>query len=404
MQHSTRSDGLDGFRGLAAAAVVLLHVWMFSGAHQSSQSQLVDTVIGALGLSLMMFFVLSGYLVSRPWVRAAISGAPAPDLRRYAIRRAARILPAYWLMVVVSFVITNAISHPHAIDASQLPVFALFLQNQVPSTIGQLNPPMWSLGVEVQFYLLLPLIGAAMLWATSRAPRGDRRPLVALAALLALAGLTWTAMLQETGVQRELLMSVPTYLPIFACGIATAILIEGRAVSRPWRATLLIAGSLLAIGNGWWHSDGTGWWGQVLRDLPAGVGFGMMIAASVNGPARLMGSLPLRRLGDWSYGIYLWHMLMIYVFRALDQWPESPWLAYAYVMGSSTILGAASWILYERPIQQAVSRRLRRAARARSASPGHAPSRSHLHPRPAAPRREAPASSMRARGLEPPRL
>lgn len=358
MHPSRRADGLDGLRGLAAAAIVLLHVWMFSGANDPQQPQLVDQMIGALSLSLMMFFVLSGYLVSRPWVRQALGTGRPPNLRNYAIKRAARILPAYWLVVLAGFFLMQGIEHPLRVDLPQVGLFAIFLQNQVPSTAEMLNPPLWSLGVEVMFYLALPLIGLGLV---AFAGRWGRTGMLALAGVLTFAGLAWTAMLQELGVPVELLMSLPTYLPIFACGIAAAVLIEGRSIPRRWNALLFAGGSALAIANGYWHHDGTPWIGQVLRDFPAGIGFAMLVAASVNGPAHILGWGPFRRLGDWSYGIYLWHMPVLYLLRHQGWWPDSPWLVYAYVMGTATLLGAASWLLLEQRVLAWAHRRTKPA-------------------------------------------
>src|SRR4051794_25264744 len=94
-----RLDALDGLRGLAALGVLVLHVWMFSyGDLHRPPKGFLDLVFGELRLGVQLFFVLSGFLIFRPFVAAALDGARrAPRLSRYAIRRAARILPGYWL-------------------------------------------------------------------------------------------------------------------------------------------------------------------------------------------------------------------------------------------------------------------------------------------------------------------
>src|SRR6201999_4672594 len=90
-----RFDALDGLRGLAALGVLVLHVWMFSyGDQHRPPKGLLDFTLGELRLGVQLFFVLSGFLIFRPFVAAALDGAQRmPSLRRYAIRRAARILP-----------------------------------------------------------------------------------------------------------------------------------------------------------------------------------------------------------------------------------------------------------------------------------------------------------------------
>jgi peptidoglycan/LPS O-acetylase OafA/YrhL len=109
-----------------------------------------------------------------------------------------------------------------------------------------------------------------------------------------------------------------------------------------------VAGAGLVYVDARWHLDGTGAVGHIVRDFPAGVGFAMIAAAVAQGPAWLLTTLPLRRLGEWSYGIYLWHMPVLYFFLHTDRWPVSPWRAYGLVLGIATVLGAASYLLVER--------------------------------------------------------
>ncbi len=387
MNATSRAHGLDGLRGLAAAAVVLLHVWMFSGAHQPWQPDRLDTIVGSMGLAVMLFFVLSGVLIASPWVRASTPGAATPSLRRYARRRAARIVPGYAACVLVAYVLMRAIEHPHAITASQLPAFLLFAQNQFEATTGQLNPPLWSLSIEATFYLAMPLIGLALIGALRRS--GTRGALV-ICALLAAAGLAWNTMVFGRGEPATLAASLPTFLPIFACGIAAAVALQRHQTTRLARVVLLLGGSALVIANGWWHADGTGWLGHVVRDLPAGVGFAMVVVAVAQGPAHLLGSAPMRRLGDYSFGVYLWHMPVIYVLRHQDRWPDSPWQAFAVVLAIAVAVGAASWYLLERPI-------MNWAARPQATKPDPVPTIDTDNDDTASPARTAPSATNAAK-------
>ena len=147
-----RLDALDGLRGLAALGIVLLHVWMFDhGDAGRPPKGPADLVIGELRLGVPLFFVLSGFLVFRPWAAAALDGRPAPRPGRYVLRRAARIVPAYWAALAAAFVGLRVVDHP-----------------LLEATAKQdLDPPMWTLGVEVSFYAILPLVG----WAATRIGR-----------------------------------------------------------------------------------------------------------------------------------------------------------------------------------------------------------------------------------------
>jgi peptidoglycan/LPS O-acetylase OafA/YrhL len=97
--------GLDGLRGLAALAVVVLHVWMYTEANTAGRSVVVDAALGELRVAVGLFFVLSGFLLARPWIAAGRGEHPRPDVGRYAVRRIARIGPAYWAALAGSFLL-----------------------------------------------------------------------------------------------------------------------------------------------------------------------------------------------------------------------------------------------------------------------------------------------------------
>src|SRR5688572_12698576 len=93
-QPARRLEALDGLRGLAAVAIVVLHVSMFDrGDAGRPEKTLLDRGIGEMRLGVTLFFVLSGFLLFRPFLSAALRGTRLPALGTYAVRRAARILP-----------------------------------------------------------------------------------------------------------------------------------------------------------------------------------------------------------------------------------------------------------------------------------------------------------------------
>src|SRR6266516_1997197 len=85
---------LDGLRAVAALAVLLTHVAFQTGEVARAAG---GAVLARLDAGVAVFFVLSGFLLYRPYALARASGTPRPSIRRYVLRRAARILPAYWL-------------------------------------------------------------------------------------------------------------------------------------------------------------------------------------------------------------------------------------------------------------------------------------------------------------------
>src|SRR6476469_1055730 len=107
----SRMPGLDGLRGLAALAVVCLHVWIYTEAHSPDNNVLVDAVVGEFRVAVGLFFVLSGFLLALPWIAASHGERPKPALGRFALRRTARIVPAYWLALGLTFLLLEGTGH-----------------------------------------------------------------------------------------------------------------------------------------------------------------------------------------------------------------------------------------------------------------------------------------------------
>src|SRR5947208_12435707 len=127
--HEHRNRALDGLRGVAALSVLVFHVWDYARPvpHAVLDSP-ADYALNEGRLGLILFFVLSGFLLYRPWVRAVLRGTPNPQLGRYLICRAARIAPAYYLAVLGSVVLLwGASGTPgvHLPPPTLLPLFAV---------------------------------------------------------------------------------------------------------------------------------------------------------------------------------------------------------------------------------------------------------------------------------------
>jgi peptidoglycan/LPS O-acetylase OafA/YrhL len=348
---NNRLLALDGLRGLACAGIVLLHVWMYDHgvAGGGGEKNLLDLVIGELRLAVPLFFALSGFLVYRPFVAAALDGRGAPSLRTYAVRRAARILPAYWVTVIGAFFLLRAIDHPSQVPAGQLPAFLLFAQNQDPDTVNRLDPPLWTLCVEVSFYLLVPLVGLLALWL-GRA-RGRQLALVGALAALGAALIAAAALAHWPHTTTT---SLVTNLTSFAAGMFGAALVHRRELRRTTALAMLLAGVALIVGDGVWHAGAIG--SQQLRDIgadqPAALGFGLVIAALHGSQLRAgpLATAPLTTMGTLSYAAYLWHFPMIYALRHFELWPGNLALAYAATMAVTCTIALVSWRVLEQPI------------------------------------------------------
>ena len=323
----------------------------------------------------MAFFVLSGFLLYRPWLRAALGETATPRLGSYLLRRAARVVPAYYLALAGSVALLwnlDAVPGVRIPAATDIALFAVFAENFFDGPLMSLDPPMWTLSVEVSFYLALPLAG----WAALRAAGGRLRQAAVPLALLAF-GIGWNYLIAGRGWPMPVSKVLPAMLPYFAVGMLAALIAHGRTISRR-AGWALAAGAVALIGaDAWWHSVvTTGTAPVVVRDLPAAVGFAGVVALAAHGvrAGRVLGTRPLAGLGTVSYGVYLWHVPLILWAKGHGLLPSSPVLALLAALAATLVVATASWLLVERPVLAWAHRRTPRARpRARTARPRAAP-------------------------------
>ena len=344
-----RLEALDGLRGLAALGVLVLHTWMFSyGDLHRPPKGFLDLVFGELRLGVQLFFVLSGFLIFRPFVAAALDGTRGPRLTRYVIRRAARILPAYWAALAGSFLLLRHLGHPMQIDVGQLPKFLLFAQNQFDDTIRHLDPPMWTLAIEVSFYVTLPLAGALALRLGAH-----RNRQAALALAVVAGGLLSTVLAVQHAWPETLSTSLLPHLVEFGAGMTAAVLLHRRTLSRPTATVTLLAGAALIIINSVWHAKGLGSQSSrsLVGDAPGIAGIALVLGALVASPIRatVLSRGPARWLGTISYGVYLIHFPVIVFLRETERWPDTLPRQLLAVMAITLPAAAFSWFAIERP-------------------------------------------------------
>lgn len=374
VEHARRAAGIDGLRAVAALSVLVYHAWLYTlpTVDAGSTRTGLDYALHELRLGLVLFFVLSGFLLYGPWVRSALEGSTRPRVGAYLTRRAARIVPAYYLAILGSIALLWPIGDSPGVrlpPAEDLWLFAVFGQNLKESTLLRLDPPMWTLAVEVAFYLTLPLLG----WiAVTMARRGGRALQCVVPLAFGALGLTWNYVLAD---ERQLNLSLlskqlPAMAPYFALGMLAAVLVHGRSPSRRVvRLTVtlgcaaVLVDAALAIDEA---TRGSGaLWLRIWRDDLAALGFAGILAvvATAQRPLRLLGHRSMAAIGRISYGIYLWHVPLLLVLRANGLLPLG-WLSATLVVLPPTLLvAAASWRWVERPVQDMARRRTRGTAR-----------------------------------------
>src|SRR3954454_5870289 len=224
-----RLRGIDGLRAIAARAIVVFHVWDYSGdryGHAPIASKAATEFFGNLRVGVTLFFVLSGFLLYRPFAAAVVRHVPLPSIRRYAINRALRIMPAYWVILILTIlVLDHALLHRLAQSIANL----LLVQNYVPAyrqdgfhALGVASA--WSLAVEVSFYVLLPFLGVAAAILVRRFASSEfavLAPVVLMAAVGLAAHLAYRAYPQLGETWNKI--SLPNYADWFAAGMLLAV-------------------------------------------------------------------------------------------------------------------------------------------------------------------------------------
>ncbi len=334
----------DGLRAIAALCVFTAHARGLWGGKYMSH----------FGIGVTIFFVLSGFLLYYPFASAHFGGQSAPSTATYLRRRALRIFPAYWLALIATIFFFH--SNYNTLD---ILVHSLLLQNFSKAHILGGISQAWSLCTEIQFYIFLP----AYAWAISNPRRAGRQQLrIEMAALCIMFLLGFYARYYCAFVNREigglLHSSFPGQADWFALGMFLAV---GKAWYRnraqPWvlvhpvfpMLCWIVSASAFGIvvtqlPARVWGAEFTPWQemgerfllGLISVALVAPAVFGSEHAGRIR---QFLQTWPMRKLGIISYGIFLWHIFFLDLFK-MD----------VLVAFSATLIAAtASYYLIEKP-------------------------------------------------------
>ncbi|WP_338111701.1 acyltransferase, partial [Paenibacillus aceris] len=152
--------GADGFRAIACLAVIFHHLSQFLAMQSQSpwmQELQSFLLMGNAGVSV--FFVLSGYLLASPYWHKYLDGSAYPDIKQYVVRRAARIMPGYYIAVMVATLITVLFHVPTEHFWARLMAGLTFTAGFHYITLfpNEVNGPLWSISFEVFCYVLMPM-------------------------------------------------------------------------------------------------------------------------------------------------------------------------------------------------------------------------------------------------------
>jgi peptidoglycan/LPS O-acetylase OafA/YrhL len=350
---------VEGMRACAAMGVVITHV-AFQTGHASGAS---GRLFGRFDLAVAVFFALSGFLLWRGHAAAARNLGPRPRTGHYLRSRVVRIMPAYLVAVVVILCLL-----PEADHASPTVWLANLTLTQiyVPLTLTGGLTQMWSLSVEVSFYLALPIL--ALL--ARRLPVRARVPAIAALAALSWAW-GWMPFVQASpGINP--LNWPPAFFSWFAAGMLLAewvhsgiglpVRLARRRVVMAVVAVLayLVAASPLAGPEG--LVPGTPAQFAVKTAMGSLVAFALvapLVLDRVDTPHRILGTTGMVTLGRWSYGLFVWHLAalaMVFpvlgVFAFTGRMPAV--LVLTLIFGFA--IAAVSYALVESPAREALRR------------------------------------------------
>ncbi|HEX7558788.1 MAG TPA: acyltransferase [Usitatibacter sp.] len=367
---------LDGLRGVAVLWVIAFHAFVLRKdlgdpwIDLAASSTWLGPVIGSGYLGVDLFFLLSGFLLALPWFVHAIRGQPPPSAREFYARRARRILPAYYAQLVLLFAVVLPLLRGLDYWRSDLYVYvynlvthATFLHNTTPLSSGsmQVNGALWTLAVEAQFYLLVPLVAPLVVrWprpalavsfaiaiAWRLATHDGLGPLVAFEMALGRPW-GWT----EDVVRYLLLHQLPSYCGHFVLGMvlggACLTWREGGHSRAARRA--LDAGLALALGLLYWTIAIDGRIaGNLTWAIPAlCLGFLLWRAAVGGGAGKALAIAPLAFAGRVSYSAYLLHLPLQFLWNRYAA-ALPPWLSLPLYLAAVLALSWLSWRFIERP-------------------------------------------------------
>ena len=361
-------------RACAAVGVVITHV-AFQTGHSTG---VLGRLFGRFDLAVAVFFALSGFLLWRGHAAAVRGLRHTPPTGHYLRSRIVRIMPGYLVAVVVILtLLPDAETTSTTVWLANLTLTQIY----VPLTLTAGLTQMWSLSVEVSFYLALPLL--ALL--ARRLPVRARVPVIAAAGL---ASLGWALLPLHASAGVNPLNWPPAFFSWFAAGM---LLAEWTVSPLGWmhrlaRRRVLMAviavGAFLVAASPLAGPEGlvVGTVSQfVVKTAMGAVVAAALVAPLVldrpDTPHRFLGSRPMVTLGRWSYGLFVWHLAALtMVFPVIGEFPFSGHMPVVLVL--TVIFGfaiaAVSYALVESPCRVA----LRRWEYRRTAPPldwGHRP-------------------------------
>lgn len=354
---------LEGMRAVAALGIIVAHVAFQTG---NDTGALANRMMARLDFFVPVFFALSGFLL---WRRHAAETGWAS----YYVKRLGRIMPAYWVTVVVVLLLFPVASEGGAPGPVATVANLLLLQNYVPDGLVGGLTHLWSLCVEMFFYLLMPVLALAV-------GRRSRRVRVIAILVVGCLSYVWPFIAWHDAEVNAHIMPW-AFLSWFGAGLLAAELegwladagAQGRSgaartahavrrwAGRRWIWILLAAAAVFVAAVDGPEGLVTAGDGEFARRNF----YGMVFAASLIVPwavqpaSRVLDSAVMQALGRWSYSIFLWHMAMlslVFPLLGIGLFQGQTVLVLVATVVLTIPVAALSYALVEDPARRAVNR------------------------------------------------
>ncbi len=364
----TYVESLTGLRGVAALFVFIFH---YGSLNPGIRLDLTVPIIGTalqfpLGFGFAgvdLFFVLSGFLLTLPFARAALTGKKHPPLGRYYKRRLLRVFPAYYTQLFIILIIGGWFVTWKSLDGvsllAHLTMFFNMGWNQVRPMVGL----WWTLPVELLFYLMLPAVALFL---------RPRRWVFFLSAGIVLSILYryWSSAQLGTVTPAGVFLlasQIPGSLPEFLLGATAALIVQWSDVNtngKPpaWLLEVMFLlgavltvmwlwGVLLPNVSAYWR----GHWSMLVAPSVLGLPLSLMVISLYWGSriGRVLFANPvIYYLGLVSYSLYLWHFVVLQQIPVVLGEADANLTGLSRFMVSSilvVLVSSVSYFLFERP-------------------------------------------------------
>jgi peptidoglycan/LPS O-acetylase OafA/YrhL len=365
-----RFGGLDGLRAVGALAVMCTHIGFDSGDALRGP---FSGVLSRLDAGVALFFVLSGFLLYRPHLVAMAGARPRPATGNYLWHRALRILPPLWIATALAALL---LPQPPQVTLAWYLRHATLIHIYFPAHQLAGLTQMWSLATEGAFYVTLPLLA----WFMSRRGFSDRagvhRQLLVLG-VFAVGGPLWKAL--DASPDHALgALWLPGYLGWFGAGMLLAVWqvarseglipdgVLGKLADSPgtvWAGALAVFALATSTIAGPYDLSPSSPGQAAAKSVLYAVLATMIVFPAIASPdeasepaaVRALGGRVGHFLGDISYGVFAYHVLVLGVVELLighTVFTGGFGTLFGLTLSISMVLATLSYRLVERPIMR----------------------------------------------------